>query len=108
MVERADRRIVAIEVKLSSSIDTKHVKHLNWLQQTPGDRVLDRLVVHTGPLAYRRPDGVGVVAPSLVGVVMVGRAHEFHESVLINLGNVAPSTALAPPGRGGVAVTAAR
>ena len=59
--------VVAIGVKLSATIDDDDVRHLNWLETRIGDRLLDKVVLSTGPLAYRRPDGVAVVPLSLLG-----------------------------------------
>jgi uncharacterized protein len=67
IVERRDRRVVAIEVKLSGVVDDRDVKQLLWLQRSIGDDLLDALVVTTGPYAYRRHDGVGVVPAALLG-----------------------------------------
>lgn len=67
IVERDDRRIVAIEVKLSGSIDDHDVRHLHWLRDRLGDDLLDAVVISTGPQAYRRQDGIAVVPASLLG-----------------------------------------
>ncbi len=67
IVEAEDRRVVAIEVKLSESVSDKDVRHLNWLYTQIGDRLADRVVVTTGEYAYRRPDGVAVVPLALLG-----------------------------------------
>lgn len=67
IVEGADSRCIAIEVKLSDTIDDHDVKHLNWLGGKLGPRLVDRLVLHTGPRAYRRADGVAVVPLALMG-----------------------------------------
>ncbi len=67
IVEGPDRRVVAIEVKLAATVDDRDVRHLNWLQQQLGDRLANRVVVTTGPTAYRRPDGVAVVPLALLG-----------------------------------------
>src|SRR5204862_3740994 len=42
IVERADGGIVAIEVKLARDVSRDAAKHLTWLEQRLGDRVLDR------------------------------------------------------------------
>ncbi len=60
-------RILAIEVKLTGTVSDHDVRHLGWLERTYGDRVLDRVVINTGPVAYRRPDGVAVVPLALLG-----------------------------------------
>lgn len=67
VVERADRRIVAIEVKLTSTIHDADVRHLLWLREQVGDDLVDAVVVTTGPEAYRRHDGIAVVPAALLG-----------------------------------------
>jgi predicted AAA+ superfamily ATPase len=67
IVERADRRIVAIEVKLARTIGDEDVKHLAWLKDRLGDDLLDAVVISTGAYAYRRRDGVAVVPAALLG-----------------------------------------
>ncbi|MFT4189517.1 MAG: hypothetical protein QM621_13180 [Aeromicrobium sp.] len=48
-------------------VTDRDVRHLNWLHDKLGERVRERLVISTGPYAYRRPDGVGVVPLALLG-----------------------------------------
>jgi predicted AAA+ superfamily ATPase len=60
-------RVVAIEVKLAASVDDRDVRHLVWLRDRLADRLADALVVTTGPAAYRRRDGIGVVPLALLG-----------------------------------------
>ena len=67
IVERADHRVVAIEVKLARAVDASDGAHLRWLQQELGDDVLDTMILTTGPEAYRRPDGIAVVPLALLG-----------------------------------------
>jgi predicted AAA+ superfamily ATPase len=67
IVERADRRVVAIEVKLARTVGDDDVRHLHWLAAQLGDTLLDAVVVTTGSDAYRRRDGVGVVPAALLG-----------------------------------------
>lgn len=67
IVERGDGGIVAIEVKLASSVTDTDVRHLRWLRDELGDRLLDAIVLTTGPAAYRRTDGIGVVPLGLLG-----------------------------------------
>lgn len=67
IVERADGAVVAIEVKLARTVADDDVKHLVWLRDKLGDSVLDTVVLHTGPQAYRRRDGVAVVPLALLG-----------------------------------------
>ena len=67
IVVRPDQRVVAVEVKLSATVDDEDVRHMLWLGQQLGDDVLDMVIITTGKYAYRRPDGVAVVPASLLG-----------------------------------------
>lgn len=67
IVEGRDRAVVAIEVKLANTVGDADVRHLNWLQEQIGDRLVERVVVTTGEFAYRRRDGVVVVPLALLG-----------------------------------------
>lgn len=67
IVERDDGRVVAMEVKLSPSVDEADVKHLRWLRERLGDHLLDSVVITTGRHAYRRADGIAVVPAALLG-----------------------------------------
>ena len=67
IVEGEDRRIIAIEVKLSSTVGSKDVRHLNWLDQQLGERLADKIVLNTGAGTYRRKDGVAVIPLALLG-----------------------------------------
>jgi uncharacterized protein len=67
IVEGADRRVVALEVKLAADVTTQDVRHLTWLRERLGDRLADAAVLTTGHHAYRRPDGIAVIPASLLG-----------------------------------------
>ncbi len=67
VVERADHRVVAIEVKLGATVDDRDVRHLRWLDAALGPDLLDSVVLTTGAEAYRRPDGIAVVPAALLG-----------------------------------------
>lgn len=67
IVARDARRVLAIEVKLSADVDDDDVRHLRWLKEQIGNDLLDAIVITTGPQAYRRRDGVGVVPAALLG-----------------------------------------
>lgn len=67
IVERLDRRCVALEIKLAAVVDDSDVKHLLWLRERLGPDLLDAAVITTGPEAYRRPDGIAVVPAALLG-----------------------------------------
>jgi predicted AAA+ superfamily ATPase len=67
VVIRRDQRVVAFEVKLSRTVSDADVKHLLWLREQVGDDLLDAAVLHTGPEAYRRADGIAVIPAALLG-----------------------------------------
>ncbi len=67
VVERGDRRIVAVEVKLARTVEDHDVRHLVWLGRRLGPDLLDAIVVTTGGEAYRRADGVAVIPAALLG-----------------------------------------
>jgi uncharacterized protein len=67
IVERADGRVVAMEVKLRPVAADKDVAHLGWLRERIGADLLDAVVITTGSEAYRRPDGIAVVPAALLG-----------------------------------------
>jgi hypothetical protein len=67
VVERADGRVVAIEVKLRRTVRDADCAHLLWLKDKIGDELLDAVVITTGEHAYRRPDGIAVIPAALLG-----------------------------------------
>lgn len=67
IVERSDGSVLAIEVKLGATPEDADLRHLHWLDERLGDRLLDKVVVTTGAEAYRRADGVAVVPAALLG-----------------------------------------
>lgn len=62
-----DGDAIAIDVKLAEAIDDHEVRHLNWLHDMLGGQLIDRIVITTGPYAYRREDGVAVIPLALLG-----------------------------------------
>jgi predicted AAA+ superfamily ATPase len=67
IVERADGRVVALEVKLARDAKDHDTTHLRWLADKVGDDLLDAVIVTTGTEAYRRKDGIAVVPAALLG-----------------------------------------
>lgn len=67
IVELGDGRILAIEVKMSDTVDDRDVRHLLWLRRTLGERVADLVILNSGLLAHRRADGVAVIPLALLG-----------------------------------------
>ncbi|MCX4093109.1 DUF4143 domain-containing protein [Nocardia sp. alder85J] len=60
-------RIVALEVKLSATVDEQDLTHLRWLADKVGGLLADSVIITTGRYAYRRPDGIAVVPAALLG-----------------------------------------
>ena len=54
-------------MKLARTVDRDDVRHLLWLRGALGDDLIDTAVVTTGPEAYRRQDGIGVIPAALLG-----------------------------------------
>ncbi|MDR0481827.1 MAG: DUF4143 domain-containing protein [Cellulomonadaceae bacterium] len=67
IVEDRSLATVAIEVKLSQTVSDADVRHLNWLDEQLGNRLADKVIINTGPHAYRRADGVAVIPLALLG-----------------------------------------
>lgn len=67
VVERPDGRVVALEVKLSAAADDGDAAHLIWLRDRIGEDLVDAAIINTGPRAYRRADGIGVIPLALLG-----------------------------------------
>lgn len=67
IVEGRAGEIVAVEVKLSATVDDDDVTHLRWLSHELKDDLRAAVVITTGPQAYRRPDGIYVVPLALLG-----------------------------------------
>ena len=67
IVHTPDGRVLAIEVKLSASVEDADVRRLHWLRERLGDDCADAILITTGRYAYRRPDGIGVVPLALLG-----------------------------------------
>ncbi len=67
ILERFDGKILAFEVKLSGLVNDSDVRHLHFLGNKLGDRLVDKIIITTGPQAFRRNDGVAVVPLALLG-----------------------------------------
>ena len=67
IVEGPEGQVLAIEAKLTGAASDADVRHLVWLRDQIPQRVVDLVVVTTGSVAYRRPDGVAVVPLALLG-----------------------------------------
>ncbi|WP_322755765.1 ATP-binding protein [Frankia sp. Cas3] len=67
IVERADHRVVAFEIKLAPAVSDRDTVHLRWLRDRLGDDLLDAAVITTGTHAYRRQDGIAVIPAAALG-----------------------------------------
>ncbi len=67
ILERPDQKVVAIEVKLNRVVEGGDVKNLLWLSEQLGENLIDAIVIHSGPRAYRRKDGIAIVPAALLG-----------------------------------------
>ena len=67
VLHSAAGKALAIEVKLSGTVNDDDVRHLNWLHREIGPDLVNRVIVTTGQSAYRRTDGVLVVPLALLG-----------------------------------------
>ena len=68
IVEAPNRKILAIETKLSPMVRPADVTHLNWLENQVPDLLVDKIILNTGDRAYRRKDGIAVIPLALLGL----------------------------------------
>jgi predicted AAA+ superfamily ATPase len=66
IIENEDGRVLAVEVKLSSTPDSSDGKHLKWLKSEIDDRLIDLVVIYAGKFAFRN-DGIAYVPLALLG-----------------------------------------
>ncbi|WP_343710658.1 DUF4143 domain-containing protein [Mycobacterium sp.] len=67
VVVRDDGKVLAVEVKLAATVEDRDTAQLRWLADHLGADLLDAIIINTGPNAYRRPDGIGLVPLALLG-----------------------------------------
>lgn len=60
-------KVIACEVKFSSTISSSDGKHLKWFIDEVGKECCEAIIITTGGVAYRRKDGIGVVPLALLG-----------------------------------------
>lgn len=61
IVEFDDGRVVALEIKATSAPKRADAKHLYWLKEKLGDRLVVAAVLHTGPMRFELGDGVDAI-----------------------------------------------
>lgn len=67
IAESFDGRQIGFEVKLAVSVNDADVRHLLWLRRQFPEDVVDLAVLYSGPVTYRRPDGVACIPLDLLG-----------------------------------------
>ena len=67
ILERADQKIVALEVKLAPTPTKDTITRLVTLRKRLGEDLLDAAVITTGEHAYRTPEGIAVIPAALLG-----------------------------------------
>jgi len=67
IVERADHKVLALEVKLGAVVAPTDSKHLRWLESEIGDSLVDKVILNTGEFAYRDSHGTAIVPLALLG-----------------------------------------
>jgi uncharacterized protein len=58
IIEVGARRLVAIEIKATSTPTAAHAVHLKWLKQELGDSVVACVLLHCGPVSFAIDDDV--------------------------------------------------
>ena len=67
MLTNPEGNVLAAEVKLGGTVSDHDLRHLKWLSSKYAELVIDRVVITTGPSAYRRPDGIVILPLALLG-----------------------------------------
>ena len=67
LIVEKDRRLLAVEVKLTTTAGRDDTSHLRWLADRLGPDLADAMIVTTGRHAYRDRDGIAVVPAALLG-----------------------------------------
>jgi predicted AAA+ superfamily ATPase len=66
IIEKEDGRVLAIEVKFSSTPAKSDGKHLKWLKAQIGEQMIDSVVLYAGKFAFRN-DGIAYVPLAMLG-----------------------------------------
>jgi predicted AAA+ superfamily ATPase len=68
-IMKKGKRLLLIEVKTGVSVSEDDARHLNWFEAEAADEYkITKLLIHAGPFAYTRNDGVHVIPASMLGV----------------------------------------
>ena len=66
IIVQKGQRVLAFEVKLAPTVSAEDVKHLLWLKNKMGEKLIDMAVITSGASCYRRQDGVGVIPAAML------------------------------------------
>jgi predicted AAA+ superfamily ATPase len=66
VAELAGERVLAFEVKASSSVTAHDARHLAWMRDELGDRFITGVVFHTGPRAFPLGDRITALPISVI------------------------------------------
>ena len=66
VAELAGERVLAFEVKASSSVTAHDARHLAWMRDELGDRFITGVVFHTGPRAFPLGDRITALPISMM------------------------------------------
>jgi predicted AAA+ superfamily ATPase len=66
VAELAGERVLAFEVKASSSVTAHDARHLAWMRDQLGDRFIGGVVLHTGPRSFPLGDRVRALPISTI------------------------------------------
>jgi len=66
VAELAGERVLAFEVKASSSVTAHDARHLAWMREELGDRFIAGVVFHTGPRAFPLGDRITALPISVM------------------------------------------
>ncbi len=58
--------VLAVEVKLGAEVTRRDTRHLRWLGDRLGPRLIDAMVITAGPGAYRNREGIAVIPAALL------------------------------------------
>ena len=66
VAELAGERVLAFEVKASSSVTAYDARHLAWMRGELGDRFIFGAVLHTGPRSFQLGDRIKALPISTI------------------------------------------
>ncbi|THV42278.1 ATP-binding protein [Glycomyces buryatensis] len=58
VIELADQRVIAVEIKADSTPTRKAARHLIWMRDALGDQFAHGLLLHTGPMATQMDERI--------------------------------------------------